>query len=68
MISFTYPPRMLTVEEKRLQILGKKKLKIYQDFMSTHKNLTDRQELRVFSLRLNNTVSAENFVEELKKI
>lgn len=59
---------MLTAKEKQLQALGRKKLKIYQDFISDHKNLTDRQELRVFSLRFNNTISAEKFIEELKKI
>lgn len=67
-MNFTYPARILTPEESWLQSQGQKKLKIYQDFMQSHINLTEKQEMRVFSLRFNETVSADMFAEELKKI
>lgn len=63
-----YPVRILTPEESRLQKQGQKKLKIYQEFVATHKNLSEAQEMKVFHLRFNRMVSPEAFVEALKKI
>ncbi len=67
-MNFTYPARILTPEESRLQRQGQKKLKIYQEFNRTHKNLTEKQEMRVYALRFNKAITAERFVEELEKI
>lgn len=63
-----YPVRILTPEESRIKAEGQKKLKIYQEFAATHRDLTEKQEMKVFHLRFNRMVSPEAFVEALKKI